>query len=584
MNDFASILIVVNTALFLMAYYMPYRPNDEENGFEETRFEQAVDENFYCSICLNVVKEARMCRNNEHIFCRYCITEHLRVNAQRCPQCQEKLTVDTLHPARIINNMVAKLKIKCDYVNRGCPEFITLEFLERHVENCGFAPVLCSNERCGLEINKRDKFRHETELCEYREITSHDCRMIREDIETLLRSVINHDDSFKLQMAEIDGRILKADQKIDEKVDMLTIEMTEIKKEMTETKKDMSVIKQNISSMTKEMEQLKTAMNQMLEKMTIFEKVTQKLPSSVEGILNAQREDILIAGGNPSSFPSSSAEIFSWKEEHWIKIAAMENNHVYASSFIYSNTVFVVGGFRCRSIETLDLNLSPLTWKKFPRELPYKCLDHQTVVYQQKIFHIGGYNYKTGTESAIISEMQVSSTSHVLNEVCCMSEPRRCHATEVVGDKILIFGGQRNDVKAMSGVIEFDPQSLTCKEMPPLPYAMAGMATVCWRDQVILLGGRDCNEKELNDVIMYDSRTGKITVLPSMLKKRCRCSAVITGDTIVVMGGYSDEDEVLKLIECFKIGTSSSWSYLSSMNEFRRGAVAETLPAGRKYY
>ena len=93
--------------------YMACSHNSENHGYDSSRFERAVDDNFNCSICLNVVKDARMCQNNEHIFCRYCIEEHLRVNAQRCPECQERLTIQTLRRARVINNIVSKLKINC---------------------------------------------------------------------------------------------------------------------------------------------------------------------------------------------------------------------------------------------------------------------------------------------------------------------------------------------------------------------------------------------------------------------------------------------------------------------------------------
>ncbi|XP_046841953.1 E3 ubiquitin-protein ligase NRDP1-like [Xenia sp. Carnegie-2017] len=138
---------------------MAYRSHNNESGYDESRFKNAVDENFHCSICLNIAKDARMCQHNQHIFCCSCIEEHLRVNAQRCPQCQDNLTVATLLPARVINNMISMLKINCHYASRGCPEFINVEDLERHVESCGFAPVLCSNERCDKEINKRDKIK-----------------------------------------------------------------------------------------------------------------------------------------------------------------------------------------------------------------------------------------------------------------------------------------------------------------------------------------------------------------------------------------------------------------------------------------
>ncbi|XP_046842168.1 TNF receptor-associated factor 3-like [Xenia sp. Carnegie-2017] len=232
---------------------MAVRPNDYESGYEESRFKTAVDENFYCSICFNVVKEARMCQHNEHIFCRSCIEEHLRVNAQRCPQCQERLTAATLHPARVINNMISKLKINCNYANRGCPEFINVEDLEKHVKNCGFAPVLCSNERCDKEINKRDKIKHETELCEYRKTASHYFEEIKKMFQ---QSFKDQDDKVKMQINEI----IRVNRKMDEdraemhrKFTNVCGQYVEIRKEMMESRKEIKEVQQNLSTVTKEM-------------------------------------------------------------------------------------------------------------------------------------------------------------------------------------------------------------------------------------------------------------------------------------------------------------------------------------------
>ena len=44
---------------------------------------------------------------------------------------------------------------------------------------------MCSNAECGIEINKQDKVRHETEVCEYRRAKCHDCGQIQEHVETL---------------------------------------------------------------------------------------------------------------------------------------------------------------------------------------------------------------------------------------------------------------------------------------------------------------------------------------------------------------------------------------------------------------
>jgi hypothetical protein len=159
-------------------------PTKEKYGYEDSRFEKAVDAHFHCSICYNVLKEPMMCRNNEHIFCRDCITEHLTVNSHACPECNEDLTVETLRKApRVLTNYLSALKVKCDYSNRGCQEYIRLEELDSHVENCGFAPVKCSNEECRMVVNKREIIHHESTVCEYRKVKCHNCVKIEQDVE-----------------------------------------------------------------------------------------------------------------------------------------------------------------------------------------------------------------------------------------------------------------------------------------------------------------------------------------------------------------------------------------------------------------
>ena len=83
-----------------------------------------------------------------------------------CPECKENLSVDTLRRQRVLNNYLSKLKINCDHASQDCPEFVSVEYLKTHVANCDFAPVSCSNQNCGADINKKDKVHHETVECE----------------------------------------------------------------------------------------------------------------------------------------------------------------------------------------------------------------------------------------------------------------------------------------------------------------------------------------------------------------------------------------------------------------------------------
>ena len=554
-------------------------------GYEDSRFEKDVDENFHCSICYNVLKDPRMCRNNEHIFCLACISEHLRVNSQTCPECSEHLSVDTLRRARLASNYLSKLKINCDHASRGCAELTCLENLETHVTNCGYAPVLCSNPECGMVINKRERVHHETEICQYRKVKCHDCGQIQEDVGTLKGSLLELDGKvetahkemkksvgeLKGSLKELNGKVMKAAKNSQD----------QIEQEVKEVKKEVKDVKESVSKVNKDVDEVKVMMSQVLEKLNMLEQLN-RLPSPTEGMLKTPREDILIAGaGQVLSVTSRTVEIYSWEKNAWFEVSPMNEMHSGASSFIYNDQLFVVGGEHSKTIETLDLNELPLKWRKCPGVLPYLGDDHQTVVYEQRIIHIGGYDYNQDRLSDMISELQLTSPV-TMKKLCQMPEQRDCHGAEIFEDKVMIFGGEDRHSHPLNSVLEFDVKKNECKEMPPLPHPVTRMATVCCRDQVVVLGGRDKDRQALNDVFMYDCKTGKTTALPSMLEKRFGCCAVITGNTIVVMGGVNEKDELLSSVECFTMG-DSTWEYLPAMNKVRSRAVAEVLPPTRKY-
>ena len=560
-------------------------------GYDDSRFEKDVDEHFHCSICYNVLKDPRMCRNNDHAFCLDCITEHLKVNSQTCPECNDHLSVDTLRRARLLNNYLSKLKIKCDYASRGCRKFICVENLESHVESCGFSPVMCSNENCDIEINMQDRDHHENEVCEYRKVKCQDCGKTQEVVGRLEKSLIEVDRKVEtarneikrnhVDMKKIVGDLEGINRMVNEKVEVVRITQNETKQEHHEVKKEVKDVKENLSKVSKDVNEVKVMMSQVLEKLNMLEHLN-KLPCPTEGLSNTPREDILIAGGSCRK-TMKSTEIFSWEENGWFEMSPMNEKHIEASSFVYKHQLFVVGGDDSKTIETLDLRVLPLKWMKFPGKLLFECDGHQTVVYEERVIHTGGYNHYKRKWSNVISELQLTSPYNV-KELCPMPEPRDCHGAEIFEDKILILGGKRSLLckDCLDSVLEFDVKTNQCKEMSPLPHPLTCMATVQWRDQVVVLGGQDKNEKILNDVFMYDYMAGKITVLPSMLEKRWGCCAVITGNTIVVMGGVNEKDENLESVECFTMG-GSTWEYLPPMNKARSFAVAEVLPSRRKY-
>ena len=235
-------------------------PTEAKYGYDDSRFKKAVDNHFHCSICYNVLKEPMMCRNNEHLFCRDCITEHLNTNSHTCPECNEDLTVETLRRARVISNFLSGLKIKCDYFDRGCQEYICLEELDSHVENCGFAPVKCSNEECEMIVNKREIIHHESTVCKYRKVKCHNCVKIEQDVEEIKEKM----EEMKEKMSE---KMAGMETKTEEKVYEMAADVNEVKR----------------------------LMMQMFEKLRFLENT--QISSSVNYASNAFMEDVLVAGG-----------------------------------------------------------------------------------------------------------------------------------------------------------------------------------------------------------------------------------------------------------------------------------------------
>ena len=69
-----------------------------DTGYDDERFQQIVNQSFHCIICTNVIKDAVMCPQNEHLFCRTCITRYL-INSQKCPTCMEPLYCRNTKPS-----------------------------------------------------------------------------------------------------------------------------------------------------------------------------------------------------------------------------------------------------------------------------------------------------------------------------------------------------------------------------------------------------------------------------------------------------------------------------------------------------
>ena len=133
-------------------------------GFDIVRFPE-VSRELICSICAAVLENPveLPCR---HVFCSQCISRWLDTN-HSCPNCRRNVRIRDLKSALpLLKNIIGKLKIRCDFVQRGCTEIVELERLGAHTSVCPFSPMTCENEGCELTFSRRSQADHEAECPE----------------------------------------------------------------------------------------------------------------------------------------------------------------------------------------------------------------------------------------------------------------------------------------------------------------------------------------------------------------------------------------------------------------------------------
>ncbi|XP_028414698.1 kelch-like protein 23 [Dendronephthya gigantea] len=557
---------------------MAQRMEEDKQGYDERRFKGTISEDLFCSICQGVLRNPRTC-HKEHAFCHFCISEHLR-HSHTCPECREHLTPETLKdPPRFMKNTLAALKIKCGYSERGCPGFVLLESLQNHVDKCGFAPVTCKNEGCGMEVNKRDKELHEKDLCEFRIAKCHDCKEIRASQEETKKTVE------AMKQSQVEMKV--ESNKMKDCVDQMKVTQDAMKRSQDKTKEIVDEMRRSQARFEAEVKQQLERMTEMMTQLLQGNNLNNNInsASAMEPATVENNQDVIIIGGWYESKDSevlNTVEKYNIVEEKSTPLPRLNHPRAASASCVYNNDLLVVGGFDGKvgtdKIEVLKMNQHPLRWTKFDGKLPLKLYSHDAIVYQGKLYTIGGYDGKERKTSNAIYEIALTPpyTAKLLTR---MPEARRYARAELVNGKLFILGGTTTNLSkdALDSVVVYDLIKNEFKPCPSLPQPVFGLSTVTWGHMIIVVGGLDKNWQALNDVIMYDTETGQSERLPSMIHKRSGSCVVIMSDVIFTFVGWNKEEGNLNSVESFTIG-GDGWKELPGMIEKRTYATAAVKP------
>ncbi len=525
-------------------------------GYDEERFATTVNRNFLCRICFNVLKDPVLCSRNQHCYCRGCITKHLE-NSQRCPTCADRLTVDTLaKPNRMVNDYLNELNICCIYNSRGCQQIVQLQHLDRHESTCGFTPVVCTNQGCGVALTRRDLTHHQSEVCEFRKLKCHSCGEMTKTL------------------ADMEKRMASVEKNMATSVTMET-KMANVERNVA---RDIAEIKTDIEGKFKainnEVRGLKAALIQGFDEMKdVLVKMEEKIGENARKVRNTpsgDRENIIVAGGAATE----SVEMFNWRQRTWSPLQSMPKKRYAATSFVYNDHVTIAGG-RCpgRVDNMVRMNIHPnpdlsMHWSDCPVKLPTKLAYYRSVLYNDHLMVTGGHD--GNAVSDCIHEVQLVPP-YAVKTLSRMPEPRQLHCMEIFDDSLLIVGGRTTDRYRdnLRSVVLYDIKKNECKQLAPLPYEVSVMATVRWGDNIVVIGGGDKHGNELDTVIIYNVKTEQCHMLPPMRCKRRGCSAVVIGNNIVVLGGVVEQERDLKSVEAFNF-ERYTWQDLPEMSQARR--------------
>ena len=169
----------------------------------------------------------------------------------------QPLTVKTLRQAsRFVMNLLSELQIRCEFFDRGCEKFVQLGDLERHVADCGFAPAVCSNEGCQLEVNKQNLLHHETAVCELRRVKCHSCNNFRREMDTMRGNSAVTNEKLKGVGESLTRNETNVKENVIAKVELLQEQLNKQEESNRRLEAEIVEIKKSLNEIMKQLERI----------------------------------------------------------------------------------------------------------------------------------------------------------------------------------------------------------------------------------------------------------------------------------------------------------------------------------------
>ena len=265
--------------------------------------------------------------------------------------------------------------------------------------------------------------------------------------------------------------------------------------------------------------------------------------------------------------------VAAWRAVHDLPTARQQ-----LGAAVAGGSIWVLGGLTEGASTTKVEGYDPAidTWKTGP-DLPLALHHEMAVTYHDEVVALGGWVPSGPNLTATVSEKVFALRNGAWVELPHLLHPRAAGAAAVVGDTIVVFGGQA-DGKLVPSTEVFDGKGWT--ETAPLPTPRDHLAGASDGHFVYAVGGRELSaDKNLGAFDRYDPGSRRWTKLPDLPTPRGGLGAVVVGGRLVTAGGESPTG-VFGTVDVFDLA-AGSWSPGPAMRAPRHGvgmvAVGSTV-------
>jgi non-specific serine/threonine protein kinase len=259
----------------------------------------------------------------------------------------------------------------------------------------------------------------------------------------------------------------------------------------------------------------------------------------------------------------------------WRRLPSMPTARQNMAGTVLDGTIWVVGGLAAdsrgsRRVQGYDPVING--WKSAP-DLPVRLHHETAVTYKGELVVIGGWIPKGSDPSAQVSNRVFVLRDGSWAQLPSLRRPRAAAAAAVVGDRIVVVGGQA-DGRLVDSTEVFDGKQWSSAAKIPTP--REHLAAVSDGDYVYAVGGRALSpDKNSPALERYEPASDRWQRLPDMPTARGGLGAAIVGGQLFAVGGESPT-RALGEVESYSIARKA-WSTAPSMRTPRHGLAVAAI-------